>query len=108
MAQSMKYNGFRLHYFDAKKYGEIDFVIQNGTHVDIIEVKSGKDYKKHKALDNVLGVKEWSFGQAYVLCNGNVENEHDVFYLPWYMIIFFKQEQIPEGQIYEVDISSLL
>ena len=108
MAQSIKYNGFRLHYFDAKKYGEIDFVVQNGTHVDIIEVKSGKDYKKHKALDNVLGVKEWSFGQAYVLCNGNVENERDVFYLPWYMIIFFKQEQIPEGQIYELDISSLL
>ncbi|MBQ7961736.1 MAG: ATP-binding protein [Clostridia bacterium] len=108
MAQSIKYNGFRLHYFDAKKYGEIDFVIQNGTHVDIIEVKSGKDYKKHKALDNVLGVKEWTFGQAYVLCNGNVENERNVFYLPWYMIIFFKQEQIPEGQIYELDISSLL
>lgn len=108
MAQSIKHNGFNLHYFDAKKYGEIDFVIQNGTHVDIIEVKSGNDYKKHKALDNVLDIKEWSFGQAYVLCNGNVENARDVFYLPWYMIIFLKQEQIPEGQIYELDISNLL
>lgn len=108
MAQSIKCNGFKLHYFDAKKYGEVDFVIQNGTHIDIIEVKSGSDYKKHRALNNVLGVKEWSFGQAYVLCNGNVQNDNDIFYLPWYMIIFLKQEQIPEGQIYDLDISNLL
>lgn len=107
IAQSIKHNGFNLHYFDAKKYGEVDFVIQNGTHADIIEVKSGNDYKKHKALDNVLNVSEWSFGQAYVLCNGNIENAGDVVYLPWYMVIFLKHEQIPEGQIYELDISNL-
>lgn len=45
MAQQLRCNGLNLHFFDAKKYGELDFVVQNGLHVELIEVKSGKDYK---------------------------------------------------------------
>lgn len=28
MAQQIRSNGLQLHYFDSKKYGELDFVIQ--------------------------------------------------------------------------------
>lgn len=107
MSQMFKVNGFLLHYFDTKKYGELDFVLQDGTAIDLIEIKSGNDYKKHAALNKVMSVDEWKAKQAIVFCKGNVEEEDGVLYLPWYMAIFFKQEQIPEGMTYEVDLSGL-
>lgn len=107
MSQMFTANGFSLHFFDTKKYGELDFVLQNGTAIDLIEIKSGNDYKKHAALNKVMSVDEWKAKQAIVFCKGNVEEEDGVLYLPWYMAIFFKQEQIPEGMTYEVDLSGL-
>ena len=41
IAQQLWCNGFRLNYFDGKENGEIDFMIQNGMRVDLLEVKSG-------------------------------------------------------------------
>ena len=107
MSQMFKANGFSLHYFDTKKYGELDFVLQEGTAIDLVEIKSGNDYKKHAALNKVMAVDEWKAKQAIVFCKGNVEEEDGILYLPWYMAIFFKQEQIPEGLTYEVDLSGL-
>lgn len=107
MSQMFKANGFSLHYFDTKKYGELDFVLQDGTAIDLVEIKSGNDYKKHAALNKVMKVDEWKAKQAIVFCKGNVEEEDGILYLPWYMAIFFKQEQIPEGLTYEVDLSGL-
>lgn len=108
MAQLIKSNGFSLHFFDAKKYGELDFVIQNGMNIDLVEIKSGKDYKKHTTLDKILAVDEWTFNRAYVFCKGNIESYVDVVYLPWYQIMFFKPDAIPKGLKYEVDISNLI
>lgn len=107
MSQMFTANGFSLHYFDTKKYGELDFVLQDGTAIDLVEIKSGNDYKKHAALNKVMAVDEWKAKQAIVFCKGNVEEEDGILYLPWYMAIFFKQEQIPEGLTYEVDLSGL-
>ena len=107
IATQLKSNGFNLNYFDAKKYGEIDFVIQNGLHIELIEVKSGNDYKKHTALNNVRSVSEWKIKKSYVLCNGNIQNENGIKYLPWYMIMFIKPEKIEKGTKFEVDISGL-
>lgn len=42
-----------------------------------------------------------------VFCKGNVEEEDDILYLPWYMAIFFKQEGIPIGLTYKVDLNGL-
>lgn len=80
MAQQMKSNGLHLHYFDAKKYGELDFVLQNGLRIELMEVKSGNDYKKYAALDKILKVKEWNTQRAYVFCKGNIEEENGVTY----------------------------
>ena len=106
-AQAIKSNRFYLNYFDSKKYGELDFVIQNGLKVDILEIKSGNDYKKHKAMDHALQVENWKFKRAIVFSKENIEQEDGILYLPWYMVIFSRQEKEPEQMIYEIDLSGL-
>ncbi|MCD7814278.1 MAG: ATP-binding protein [Lachnospiraceae bacterium] len=106
-AQAIKSNGFSLNYYESKKAGELDFIVQNGTEVDLIEVKSGHDYKKHSALNRVSQTPGWTFGRKMVFCEGNVEKEEDVEYLPWYMILFYKREEAPLGYLYQVDLSAL-
>ena len=107
MAQAIKGNGYDLHYYDSKKIGEIDFVIQNGTKVDVLEIKSGNDFKKHPAINKITEIPSWNFEQVLVFCKGNVEKDGDVVYLPWYMIMFYKPEQVLQSQIFEVDLSGL-
>lgn len=107
MAQQLKSKNFDLRYFDSKRFGELDFVLQNNDKVDLLEIKSGKDYKKHAALNKVAAVSEWSFGKLIVFCKGNVEKEADIIYLPWYMIMFMEKAQIPKGSIHKLDLSAL-
>lgn len=106
-AQAIKANDFSLHYFESKKYGELDFVVQNGMKVDILEIKSGNDYTKHAALDRIASVDNWKFGRKIVFCKGNVRQEEDIEYFPWYMVMFYTPEKAPEKFLYEVDISGL-
>lgn len=106
-AQSIKSSGFSLNYYESKKYGEVDFVVQNGTTVDLLEIKSGNDYRKHPALSRVAAVDNWTFGKKIVFCKGNVEAGEGIEYLPWYMILFYKMEQMPESYVYEVELSAL-
>lgn len=107
VAQELKAHGFQLNYYDGKKTGEIDFVLQNGMQVDLLEVKSGKDFKRHSALDRMRRVEGWKFGQATVLCKGNVAVENGVRYLPWYMTLFLGPYQPPKEMKYEIDLSAL-
>ena len=107
VAQQLKANGYDLFYFDAKKYGEVDFVVSGGVHTRLIEVKSGNDYKKHSALDKIRSVSEWRFRDSIVLCKGNLEVIDDVLCLPWYMMIFVCPDAPPRGLIYKVDLSAL-
>lgn len=106
-AQAIKCNGFSLNYYESKKYGEIDFVVQNGMMIDLIEIKSGNDYTKHPALDNMIKTDNWSFGEKIVFCKGNIRKQGEILYLPWYMIMFYRPDPVPEGYIYEVDLSAL-
>ena len=107
VAQELKAHGFQLNYYDGKKTGEIDFVLQNGMQVDLLEVKPGKDFKRHPALDRMRWVEGWRFGQATVLCKGNVAVEKGVRYLPWYMTLFLGSYQLPKEMKYEIDLSAL-
>ena len=106
-AQAIKCNGFSLNYYESKKYGEIDFVVQNGMMIDLIEIKSGNDYTKHPALDNMMKTDNWSFGEKILFCKGNIRKQGEILYLPWYMIMFYRPDPVPEGYIYEVDLSAL-
>lgn len=106
-AQQLNSNGYALHYYDSKKTGEIDFVVQRGMSVDLVEVKSGGDYKKYPALQRMTAVDNWKFERCMVFCRSNVEKEDEIIYLPWYLITFYKMEEIPEQLIYQVDLSGL-
>ena len=107
IAQELFAHGFDLHYFNSKGEGEVDFIVQDGASVLPIEVKSGNDWHAHRALINVLGVREWGLERAYVLCRGNVEQTGRITYLPLYMSMFIEPEPLSDQLIYEVDLSAL-
>lgn len=93
-AQELYAHGYPLYYYNSKKYGELDFVVEHGGQVLPIEVKSGKNYEKHSALDNVLSIKEYGIHEAYVFTNDNVKVKGRVIYLPIYMIMFLRYDHI--------------
>ena len=107
VAQELLAHGFALHYFIASRIGEVDFVVQDSKKVIPIEVKSGNDWKRHKALDNLLGVEDWNLDGGYVLCKGNIEQDGPVTYLPLYMSMFLKPTPRPRSLTYFVDLSAL-
>ena len=94
VAQELYAHGYPLYYYNSKKKGELDFVIEHAGKVLPIEVKSGKDYEKHSALDNVMSVEECEIDEAYVFTNDNIKTKGKVTYLPIYMVMFLKDELI--------------
>lgn len=89
VAQELHAHGRDLHYYRSKGLGEVDFVCEfGGGAVLPIEVKSGKDYKRHSALNNVLSAPNYEIEQAVVLCEENVAAKGKVAYLPVYMAMF--------------------
>ena len=94
VAQELYAHGYPLYYYNSKKKGELDFVIEHAGKSLPIEVKSGKDYEKHSALDNVMSVAEYGIDEAYVFTNDNVKTKGKVTYLPIYMVMFLKDEPI--------------
>lgn len=105
-AEQLKSNGFSLRYLNKRTIGELDFVVQRAGKIIPIEIKSGKDYKAHRALENALGVKEWKLDEGIVFCQGNMEQDKRVVYLPWYMVMFFKQIDL-NGMKVELDIQNI-
>ena len=46
-----------------------------------IEFKSGRAYKSHKTLDNIMNVADHRIEKAYVLSTGNIEKKRK-YYIP--------------------------
>lgn len=93
VAQELKAHGYNLYYYDNKKNGEVDFLIDDVDNLSNIpiEVKSGKDYKIHSALDKFLSIDEYNIRQAYLLSNEqNVYTEKGITYIPIYYVMFFE------------------
>lgn len=98
VAQELAAAGFGLCYYSNNRKGELDFLIETGKgDVVAIEVKSGKDYKRHMALNNVLGSKEYGVRCAYVLSEANVSkttrSDKPLYYLPLYMTMCLPLEK---------------
>jgi hypothetical protein len=95
VAQELKAHGFRLFYYDNKKNGEVDFLIDDYEQLAVLplEVKSGKDYYEHSALNHFLTNKDYSVQRAIVFCNeGTVEEKDGVTYMPVYNVMFLQAE----------------
>ena len=106
VAQELRAHGFDLYYFNNKKQGELDFIVEKDAHVLPIEVKSGKDYQRHNALSNVMENTDYAIPNAIVLCNDNVRTNGKICYLPIYMVTFL-EKQSPVNIIYHIDTDVL-
>ena len=91
VAQELQTRKHRLFYFDSKKVGEVDFLIDDRETLSVvpIEVKSGRDYAIHSAINNLLAVEEYNVQKAYVLSNEQkVFTQGSIVYLPIYFAMF--------------------
>jgi predicted AAA+ superfamily ATPase len=85
-AQELRTGGADVYYYNNKKRGELDFVTETlEGQVLPIEVKSGKDYKRHNALSNLMSATEYDLAEGFVLCDSNLKKEGNVTYMPVYM-----------------------
>lgn len=71
-----------------------------------MEVKSGKDYKIHNALNNVLSMNEYNIKEAYILSNENLSVNQNKVYIPVYMAMFLKNKK-PDIGVYKIDLTAL-
>ena len=93
VAQELKAHGYDLYYYDNKKNGEVDYLIDDADNLSNIpiEVKSGKDYSVHSALDKFMLNDYYNIKKAYVLSNErNVYLENGIIYMPIYYVMFFQ------------------
>ena len=91
------YSGIKIYFWimDNKKNGEVDYLIDDADNLTNIpiEVKSGKDYNTHSALDKFLSNKDYNIKRAYVLSNEQrVYTENEITYMPIYYIMFFQND----------------
>jgi uncharacterized protein len=94
IAQELTAHGFMNYYFNNKKHGEVDFLIEYNNELLPIEVKSGKDYQKHSALTYFMSTRQ--FKNAIVFSNFNVSEKDKIVYLPIYMIMFINNSVVIE------------
>ena len=107
VAQELKAHGFRLYYYNSKKFGELDFIIEYEGKVLPIEVKSGKAYQRHSALNNIMDISNYTIEEAFVLSNYNVEVKDNVVYYPIYMLMFIYNDET-KLPVVELDDLSLI
>lgn len=91
VAQELKAHGKSLFYYDNKTKGEVDFLINDYEDLSIvpIEVKSGKNYTIHSAIDTFISNKDYNVKKAYVLSNERtVYSKNGITYLPVYYVMF--------------------
>lgn len=74
--------------FNSKRQGELNFVVEDWGHVLPIEIKSGKDYKHHNALSNVMTTPEYDISRTVVFANGNLEVIGEITYCPISMLMY--------------------
>ena len=107
VAQELKAHGFKLYYYNSKKFGELDFVVEYEGKVLPIEVKSGKGYQRHSALNNIMDISNYTIEEAFVLSNYNVEVKDNIVYYPIYMLMFIHNDEL-QLPIVELDDLSVL
>lgn len=107
VAQELVAHGLEPYYYNSKKRGELDFVIELDGKVLPIEVKSGKDYEVHRALSNIMECDEYDLPEAVIFNNDNLRLDGKLVYAPVYMVMFLeKRNDTPT--LYKVDLSGLV
>ena len=92
VAQLLNTHGFEyLYYYNGKNTGEIDFLIEHQGNIIPLEIKSGKDYQKHSAANNLISGKFNDIKEVWIFNNqSNLYQKDKKIYYPIYMIEFLK------------------
>ena len=93
VAQELCAHGYALKYYDNKEKGEVDFLVDDYNNLSAlpIEVKSGQDFRRHRALDKFIDNKDYNIKNAILLSNDrNVVREGKLVYMPIYYAMFLE------------------
>lgn len=102
VAMELAAHGHKLFYYDNKKNGEVDFLIDDyyALSAMAIEVKSGKDYTVHSALNRLLENIDYRLEKGMVLSNSReVRQDGKVLYMPVYYVMFLDGRGSTEKKI---------
>ena len=92
VASELIAHGHKLFYYDNRHKGEVDYLIDDYDSLSAvpIEVKSGKDYTVHSALNTFVQNEDYHIKKAFVVSNErNVTQNGKIIYIPIYYIMFF-------------------
>ena len=92
VASELSAHGYKLFYYDNRSKGEVDFLIDDYDSLSAvpIEVKSGKDYTIHSALNTFVKNEDYHVKKAFVLSNSReITTNGKITYLPIYDVMFF-------------------
>ena len=95
VASELIAHGHKLFYYDNRSKGEVDYLIDDYDCLSAvpIEVKSGKDYTVHSALNTFVQNEDYHIKKAFVVSNErNVTQNGKITYIPIYYIMFFKAD----------------
>ena len=109
VAQELSAHGFKLHYYDNKQKGEVDFLIDDYDTLQVLplEVKSGKDYTEHSALTKFLETPEYDINRAIVFSNERqVFQKKGITYMPIYYCMFL-QNHAPDDVVILPELESV-
>ena len=103
VAQELQAHYNRLFYYDNKQKGEVDFLVDDSSTMSVlpIEVKSGKDYTVHSALDNLMAVTDYHIVSSVVFSNDReVRTKGNILYLPVYYVMFLENKMPDKDDLY--------
>ena len=92
VASELIAHGHKLFYYDNRSRGEADYLIDDYDSLSAvpIEVKSGKDYTVHSALNAFVQNEDYHVKKAFVVSNERtVTQKGKITYIPIYYIMFF-------------------
>lgn len=90
-ASELSAHGHKLYYYDNKKRGEVDYLIDDYENLAVLplEIKSGKDYSTHRALANFSNNDDYNIKRSFVFSNERkIKQDGVIAYLPIYYIMF--------------------
>ena len=88
IAAELAKHGIPLNYYDKKSKHELDFIFQDNNKISIIDIKSGKNYKRHPSLNIAQCLFADKINRRIVISSNNIESENGILYLPFYMSMF--------------------
>ena len=97
VASELIAHGHNLFYYDNRSKGEVDYLIDDYSSLSVvpIEVKSGKDYTIHSALNTFVQNEDYNINKAYVVSNERtVQQNGKIIYIPIYYVMFLDANSV--------------